>query len=560
VTLYVVVAQVSAANPNCLPAAEQYAFLVAVGDYDRAELKPLSYSRADILDFRKELLESGLKAQNVVHLHDDAKTLPAVRFSSTAENIREEFRLLLAGLEKGDSLIVAFAGHGIQFKDEKESYFCPVNAKLSRRDSLISVSDILTQMDRSKASRKLLLVDACRNDPQSALARSRAQVDLESVTRPQVIEVPKSLLALFSCGPGQQSFEDPQLGHGIFFHHILKGWRGEADDNRDGKLELDELQNYVRRETKEYARTSMKVLQTPQFRGEQSEDWILRLVNNAPVPPPKPTLPVVPSSPPPPARTGALVKGSKPGEEWRDNNERMRFCWCPPGTLPTPAAETNRELGRDSSEHTVEGFWLGKFEVTQDEWRIVMDSTVTDLAKSGNLGKTLAGVGKEFPMYHVNYEDATKFAAEVTKRNRRTGRLPAGWVFRLPTESEWIYACRAGTMTRFSSGNDEDGLKEVAWFEPNSEGMTHPVGRKKPNAWGLCDMHGNVCEWCTAEGNINPLISGKSRVIKVPKQSIRGGSFFQASTNCVASYVDSLEMGFRDVGLGFRLVIAPINP
>ena len=178
------------------------------------------------------------------------------------------------------------------------------------------------------------------------------------------------------------------------------------------------------------------------------------------------------------------------------------------------------ELGRQQDEgpqHRVEisrPFHIGRFEITQAQWRAVMGANPSTFQRAANAGL--------LPVERVTWHDAMAF---VTKLN---SRFPG--TFTLPTEAEWEYACRAGNPTRYPWGNDTDPAKlnQHAWFNSRAEGQPHPVGRKLPNAWGLYDMHGNVWEWCMdgprtygSDPNIDPVgpIDGEHPVI-------RGGSWF----------------------------------
>jgi uncharacterized caspase-like protein len=275
----VVAVVLSAVVPHCAAlAGENYAFLVSVRDYDEKELRPLQFTRNDLQDFRRTLRNSGFRDDHIVHMHDDVQALENRKYLPEAEKIRQQFGLLLGSVEEGDTLVVAFAGHGVQFRGDEQSYFCPADARLADRDTLISFQQVYAALKECRAGRKLLLVDACRDDPQSVLSRSRATINLESVTRPQREAVPEGIVALFSCSPGQQSYEHPPLQHGIFFHHVLKAWSGEADGDRDGRVTFDELAGFVKRETSTYARRHLDVLQTPHLKSDAAGDWVLRTV------------------------------------------------------------------------------------------------------------------------------------------------------------------------------------------------------------------------------------------------------------------------------------------
>jgi formylglycine-generating enzyme required for sulfatase activity len=187
------------------------------------------------------------------------------------------------------------------------------------------------------------------------------------------------------------------------------------------------------------------------------------------------------------------------------------------------------------------GFWMQQTELTQHQYQQLMGCNPAFYK------------GDQNPVESVTWTEATEFA-------RRLSELPpekkAGNVFRLPTEAEWEYACRAGSTTLFSQGDDEEQLQEVAWFHDNSARTTHPVGEKKPNAWGLHDMHGNVSEWCQDfYGDYSrDAVTDPRGPESGEKRSLRGGGWFQVSMWARSSHRDAFIPSARYVGLGFRLV------
>jgi hypothetical protein len=272
-----------------LQAGEQYAFLVGVSGYDEKELRPLAYPRNDILALRDVLARAGYRPENMVVMVDALDNSPTKgpvgRFLPDGARIRKELTLLLGSLSPEDSLLIAFAGHGVQFLNEQESYFCPLDAVLDDRSSLISLAWLYEQLKYDpqtglgcRARQRLLLVDACRNDPASSIRRSTGGIKLESASLPQLVPPPEGVVALFSCAEGQQALEHEPLKHGVFFYHVLEAFRGNADADGDRLLTLDELIAFTKSKTQTYARVNLGSLQTPRQKGFYDGTWTLMAV------------------------------------------------------------------------------------------------------------------------------------------------------------------------------------------------------------------------------------------------------------------------------------------
>jgi hypothetical protein len=254
--------------------ADTYAFLVGVAEYEnKAELKSLRFACDDMISFAGVLRNNGVPLKNIVMMHDRQSN---PRFRPFGKKILKEFHLLLATLEPEDSLIVALAGHGVELGPKGENYFLPADADLKDPATLINIKTIFEEMEQSQAGRKLLLVDACRNDPEADNARS-AGIALQPPKEMSRGKIPEGIAALFSCNSDQRSFEDPALRHGIFFYQVIQAWKGAADQDRDGNITLEELESFVRRETKNHARDALSTIQTPVFRADRptANAWVV---------------------------------------------------------------------------------------------------------------------------------------------------------------------------------------------------------------------------------------------------------------------------------------------
>ena len=255
----------------------------------------------------------------------------------------------------------------------------------------------------------------------------------------------------------------------------------------------------------------------------------------------------------------ALIHSSvQPIQATWQNSIGMTFCWCPPGKfmMGSPETEEDREVEENQVDVTLtRGFWLGKYVVTQDEWEKVIGT------KPWN-DQDYVKDGPNYPATYVSWIDAVAYVQKLTEQDQQAGRLPKGWKYRLPTEAQWEYACRAGTTTAYSFGNDAGQLVDYAWYDQNAwnveKRFAHAVGEKRVNGWGQHDMHGNVLEWCQdlythkLVGGIDPKgsQSGTDRVD-------RGGSWSGIGQYCRSADRGGSYPSLRSSYQGFRVALVP---
>lgn len=259
---------------------------------------------------------------------------------------------------------------------------------------------------------------------------------------------------------------------------------------------------------------------------------------------------LVPADEPTPSADS--MRGKEVGDVHEDNGLTMKLVWCPRGefTMEVPGGQVQVIFS--------EGYWLGAFEVTQSEWVRVM---ATEPWKGRNRTKE----GDRFPATWVDWEDSIRFCRKLTEQERMAGRLPRDWEYTLPTEAQWYRACTAGSETQFSFGDDESKLGEYAWFADNTTGAgedyAHAVGQKKPNAWGLHDMHGNAAEWCR-DHYVVSLTGGRDPEVTEPGADhvLRGDGWRYTAAGCRSTKRRGSDPSNRFADIGFRVALTRIRP
>jgi formylglycine-generating enzyme required for sulfatase activity len=214
-------------------------------------------------------------------------------------------------------------------------------------------------------------------------------------------------------------------------------------------------------------------------------------------------------------------------------------------------------------------YLLGKFEVTQTEWENVMGFNPSNFGPKH--AKLMGTDTSKFPVERVSWFDCVEFCNKLSEREelkpyyeltvtRRKGtdskqieeaevKILGGNGYHLPTDAEWEHGCRAGTKTKYQGGENDEDLLDYAWFKDNSAGRTHPVGEKKPNAFGLYDMHGNVREW-----NEETLTNAMT---VAPERVFRGGSWYASADNCAVSNRNRHGPAYRNHDYGLRVARVP---
>jgi formylglycine-generating enzyme len=257
-------------------------------------------------------------------------------------------------------------------------------------------------------------------------------------------------------------------------------------------------------------------------------------------------------------------RGSRPGEEREVGGIALR--WCPAGSflMGSPPAERDRRPDETQVEVTLtKGFWTATHEATQGQWRRVI-GTFPDRLPSAEFGE-----GDDVPVYWVNFDEAEAFCAELTRIHHRSGALPAGWAFSLPTEAQWEYACRAGTTTRSAFGEELAARHANVGIETEdravrASGRSKRVGSYTANPWGVHDMHGNVWEWCRdyyharLPGGVDPDLSGSKGVVNrdgTYSRVRRGGAWIEPPSFCRSATRLRYEPHRRSDHIGFRVFV-----
>jgi len=429
-----------------------------------------------------------------------------------------------------DAALFYYAGHGLQVKGQ--NYMVPVDANIDSEAKVpyraVNVNQLLEEMDSSRSRVNIVMLDACRNNPISGKFRSGASRGLAPPA-----SMPKGTVIVYATDPGNVA-ADGGGRNGAFTSGLLSAFKGN-DLTLGGVLYAasKQVQNATGQQQTPYVNGPATVQREFSFiQASEMTDLKPSEVQPQPLAPPAPPVGAKQGSSASPAFGGNSGKGeadkslASPLQAFTDKITGMVFA-------PVPAGCFNP--GGGSTQVCLDAFSIGKYEVTQGQYKRIMGSNPSHFSSCGD----------DCPVEKVSWDDAQSF---ISRLNSQSGRN-----YRLPTEAEWQYACTSGGKNEeYCGGNDVDA---VAWYKENSGGKTHRVGTKQPNGLGVYDMSGNVWEWVqdwygsnypSSGSNPTGASSGSNRVL-------RGGSWGYETADVRASIRGSTP-GDRSLNLGFRLV------
>ena len=547
------------------PAQDKYAVLIGVEAYDTGTFENLDYASDDAEEIGETLDNLGFQTTVMTSESPNTKLRPA-----SPKKILDVIKSVIRSCGNGDTLVISLSGHGVQFSDEelqesgvRETYFCPSDADLGDKESLVKISEIVQLMNNSPASRKLLLVDACQENVLSAQGKRKSskKIELGSVHESRR-SIPGGMEVIFSCLSGQFSWEHEALEHSVFSYHVIQYLQGKADSRfyDSDELDLAGLAYFVGKKTNDYVRQNNLSAdgQSPVRRGGSS-NWPLgtiestTLVNSMGV-----ELVQIPA--------GTFMMGSPETEEDRDDDETLHEVEI---TKPFYMATTEITKGQFAEFIRVSGY---RTEAEEDGeggygWNESEDKFEGPDPKY-NWKNTGFRYEDDHPVVNVSWNDAVEFCKWLSEKE--------GKEYRLPTEAEWEYACRAGSTDRFFFGNKENDMVKysnvadsslkrkydsASWALSASDGyaFTAPVGSFTPNKFGLYDMHGNVWEWCQDRYDSEYYDESPKRDPKGPSTGssrvLRGGSWYDLPAVTRCAFRRGRGPSDRRGNNGFRVVL-----
>jgi formylglycine-generating enzyme required for sulfatase activity len=497
-----------------------------------------------------------------------AKALKGLAFDVTLkENLdqkemKKEIQAFGEKLQKGGVGLFYFAGHGVQVNGR--NYLIPVGASIERENQVeyegVDMGAVLSEMDYARNRLNIVILDACRDNPFARSFRSVSQ-GLAS------INAPSGTLIAYATAPGSVA-NDGQGDNGVFTGELIKAMMQPG-------LKIEDVFKQVRSAVREATRGKQIPWESSSLEG----DFYFRfppptqVASSAPVTTPPAQSTAASGMPDRSAATEPASRGEKPFrtiKTWKEPVSGLEFVWIPGGCflMGSPQSEKNRaEDEGPVHEVCVDGFWMSKTEVTNHQFR----NFQKDHDSRSYAGHSLNGDSQ--PAVFVTWWDANNFAQWLTGQNG------GQYTFRLPTEAEWEYACRAGTETARYWGDDlskacmyenvadftaQKQLGMASSFEcDDGYAVTAPVGSFQPNPFGLHDMLGNVWEWCADVYGVdsyvrhdrnNPQFTdesmGQSRVIR--------GGFWHGGPDSIRCAIrgSGLPEGMSD-DLGFRIIREP---
>lgn len=480
---------------------------------------------------------------------------------ASRDGILTSIEAFIQAAKGAEAAVFYFSGHGVQV-GEDNYLLASDTPKLTGMSVLkgraVLLRDlVMVGLEEAGAKNKAIILDCCRDNPFAAQLDTALASVGKSIKTKSVGEIsgygPGFYLA-FATSPGLVASDGNGRRNSPFTAALLKSLPGGAGKDielffRDVKMLLGDEQvswtNNSLRTTFTLARVTV-AKEDAKSAPEMSQAEIKRQIAEgvaAELARRQAMTPSVTLSTPEP-KAGATMTVELPG------GEKMTFCYCPPGTftMGSPTSEQDRKSDeRQISVRIKSGFWLAKTECTQGQWVAVMGSNPS----------TVTGCLR-LPVETTSQTDALAYAQKLNA----LVNLPQGLKLTLPTEAQWEYACRAGTVTAFAFGDKLD-VEAANYFPPEAHGkyssrLTVNVGSYPSNAWGLQDMHGNVCEWVLNGYTIVPSSDANEKG-SAEHAVYRGGCYFDQSKGCRSAHRGPRPRAKGEEYTGFRLALVQEN-